>query len=116
MLSSALKNSGSLIGAPCGSPFTSTTVPTPGTQSTEKLSPATSFLRVEKMSAMRSVPGIDLLKVSFGALSCMPRVKSLPSSLALISRSITTCRCLGPAAASTAAGVAAWLARYRPAV
>ena len=116
MRNSALKNSGSFTGSPWALPLTSTVVPTPGTQSTEKLSPATSFFLAEKISAMRSVPGMDMLNSSRGALSCMPRVKSLPNSLASMSRSITTCIRLGPGAASTASGVPALLPRYSPAV
>ena len=108
---SAVKNSGSLMASPCGLPLTSTVVPVPGTQSTEKLSPATSFLRAEKMSAMRSVPGMDLLNSSLGALSCMPRVNKRPNSLASMSRCMTTCSRFGPGAASTASGVVALVPR-----
>jgi len=111
---SELKNSGSWIGSPCGVPLTRTTVPLPGIQSTPKLSPGRSFLREEKMSAMRIVPGIDLLKSSFEALSCMPRVKRRPSSLASISRSITTCMRLGPGVASTCSGRAGLRGEVQP--
>ncbi len=99
-----------------GLPLTRTTVPLPGVQSTLKLSPGSSFFLAAKISPMRMVPGMDLTNSSRGALSCMPRVNSLPSSLASISRSITTWMRLGPGAASTASVLAALAVRYRPAV
>ena len=81
MRSSALKNSGSFTASSWALRLISTVVSTPGTRSSERLSPASSFFLAEKMSALRSVLGMDLLNPSRGALSCMPRVKSLPNAV-----------------------------------
>ena len=70
----------------------------------------------ENTSAILIVPGMIFAKSSRGMLSCMPLVNSLPSSVASMSRSITTCTRFGPAIASAASGVEALPCRYRPAV
>ena len=91
------------------------TVPVPGSQSIENDSPVSSFFRAEKMSLIFMVPAMDFENSSRGALSCMPRVNSLPSSLPSMSRSMTICMRFGPGAASTASGVVALAFRYRAA-
>ena len=60
----------------------------PGTQSMVKVSPGLNCFCSEKIPLMRSRPGINWDISFFGELSSTPRVKSLPSSLASISRSI----------------------------
>ena len=99
MPSNALKNSGSLNGSPCGTPFTVTCVPVPGSQSTTNCSPAMSFLCSEKIWLMRSTPGISLEKAALSMLSSIPRENSLPSSVESMSRSMVTLMRLGPRSA-----------------
>ena len=83
----------------------------PDVHSTANESPARRFLRLEPMSLMCIMPAIDFEKSSRDAFCSMPRVNSLPSSFASISRNIPICRWRGPLAASTASGVVAFALR-----
>jgi hypothetical protein len=96
--------------------LTVSTVPVPGTQSSTKVSPASSFLWSVNTWLMRITPGISLENALRSMLSSMPRENSLPNSAESMSRSMVMVMRLGPGAASTCSVVVAFWPRYRPAV
>ena len=115
MASSPFISSLSLNGWPCGWPLKAMTVPLPGIQSMVNVSPVWNFFCSVISWLIRVSAGASLATSSAPVLSAKPFMNCLLNSWLSTSRRNVRLMRLGPGAAKTSSGVAAFLPRYRPA-